>query len=175
MGCKSSKAPAATPKTLLAEAKANDDVKTEVEEPTKTVDENAANVDAVNPTKLEGAANVEKAKVEEDPKQETKDEPIEAAQQESKEEGKLEVPATTDAGENAAISVLTPETKLEGATVVVDQKVEEEPKLETKDEPEELTQQESREDGNLEDPVTTNASLIVIETSAAKTNGWCCK
>jgi len=175
MGCKSSKAPAATPKTLLAEAKSNDDVKTEVEEPAKTVDEKAANADAVNPTKLEGAANVEETKAEEDPKEETKDEPIEAAQQESKEEGKLEVPATTDACKNAAISVLTPETKLEGAVAVVDQKVEEEPKRETKDEPEEATQQESREDGSLRDPVTTDASQIIIETSTAKTNGWCCK
>jgi len=175
MGCKSSKAPAATPKTLLAEAKANDDGKTDVEDPTKTVDENAANVDAVNPTKLGGAANVEEPKVEEDPKLETKDEPIEAPQQESKEEGKLEVPATADAGENAAISVFSPETKLEGATASMDQKVEEEPKLETKDGPEELTQQESREDGSLGDPVTTDASQVVIETSTAKTNGWCCK
>jgi hypothetical protein len=210
---------------LLPEAKAEEDRKPEVVDPTQTSDREVASGDVIDSTA------VDKPHVEEDTKQETqpeklevletRSEKVEVSQQEPKPEGIVEEPVMTQGGQTASSSPLIPETKLEGAPCVEEPKAKEKAEDEIKVAIVEDTQQKEKEEGDLEvsearhtgqnvvtssivggasddeakvddeskqatqtvsvegkldDPTTTNAGDVVVETSVAKTNGWCsCK
>jgi hypothetical protein len=185
-GCYSSKAATANvaSKTLLAEATSNKDKK-----PSKALDENVGNVNAVNPADSNntpsgsGKKHVgesEEAKIEEEPKQDTKDELVALLDLNVKTD--LDDTATPDAGQNAQTSVLASESrmKLDGASDIDAAKME--PKQETKGEPEIVYQQAPKEEVQTEDLVTTNRCQllcsecqILLDTSTAESSWWCCK
>jgi hypothetical protein len=141
MGCNSSKASAAAPKTLLAEAKAGED-------PTKPLSSqgNVASDDAGKP---------------------------------GKQDANLAVPVATQEGQTASMSALSSGAELEGVTNVEDVKVEEEPKEASKVEVVEGEEdrvetvddvlQESKEKGDLEGPVTTQAVENTVTPSSLET------
>jgi len=141
MGCNSSKASAAAPKNLLAEAKASED-------PTKPLSSlgNVASDDAGKP---------------------------------GKQDANLEVPVATQEGQTASMPALSSGAELEGVTKVEGVKVEEEPKEvskvevvegeEDKVETVDDVQQESKEKGDLEGPVTTQAVENTVTPSSLET------
>jgi hypothetical protein len=108
--------------------------------------------------KLEGASCVEDPKAKEKAEDEIQVDIVEDAQRKEKEEGGLEVSEATQTGQNVVASAI-----IGGAS---------DDEAKGDDEPKPATQNVSVE-GKLEDPTTTDAGNIVVETSVVKTNGWC--
>jgi hypothetical protein len=109
-------------------------------------------------TKLEVASCVDEPRAKEKSEDEIKVDMVEDAQRKEKEEGDLEVSEARQTGQNIVASAI-----IGGAS-------DDEAKVD--DEPKQANQNVSVE-SKLEDPTTTDAGDIVVETSVVKTNGWC--